>query len=298
MTYRLRDFGSYTVGGRILERTEGQPRSVNFTRSATYTYDPRGHFAVEHAYVQYFLPEDRNPEPPVVLVHGGGMSGSCWETTPDGRRGWLHLLLAQGYEVHVVDNVERGRSGFAPGLWEGEPLLRSMEEAWVLFRIGAKEGFASRTPFEGQKFPFAHFETFARIFVPRWLGTTSLHTSALLAVLQKTGPAIVVCHSQGGEITFDAQAQAPDLFDRIIALEPSGFPQSADSLGDTDVILVAGDYLDTAPHWTDRTKGWTSLATNSANVTLIDDATLTRGNSHMLMMDENSDVLFKVIFGR
>jgi pimeloyl-ACP methyl ester carboxylesterase len=244
------------------------------------------------------VPEGRNAEPPVVLVHGGGMSGSCWETTPDGRPGWLHLLLTQGYEVHVVDNVERGRSGFAPGLWEGEPLLRSMEEAWVLFRIGPKDGFASRTPFEGQKFPVAHFEAFARIFVPRWLGTTSLHTSALLAVLRKTGPAIVVCHSQGGEIAFDAHAQAPKLFDRIVALEPSGFPHTAETLGDMKLTLVTGDFLDTAPHWIRRAERWRSLAANSANVTLMDKATLTRGNSHMLMMDENSDRLFEMLLGQ
>ena len=57
------------------------------------------------------------------------MHGSTWETTPDGRPGWINLLLAQGYEVHVLDNVERGRSGFAPGLWRDDPILRSQEEA-------------------------------------------------------------------------------------------------------------------------------------------------------------------------
>ena len=132
----------------------------------------------------------------------------------------------------------------------------------------------------------------------RWLRTTSLHTSALLAVLKKTGPAIVVCHSQGGEITFDAIAQAPELFDRIIALEPSGFPQDADTLGDTELTLVAGDFLDTAPHWIHRAKGWSSLVANAANVTLINSASLTSGNSHMLMMDENSDILFKELLGK
>lgn len=122
MRYSLRDFGSYTVGGRLYEVTDGEPREVRFTRSASYTYDPRGHRAVEHTYVQYFIPAPARDLPPVVLVHGGGMHGSTWETTPDGRPGWLHHLLDLGREVHVVDLVERGRSGFAPDLWAGAPI--------------------------------------------------------------------------------------------------------------------------------------------------------------------------------
>ena len=224
MNYTLSDFGSYTTGGRVHAITQGAPYEVNFTRQARHLVDPRGHYAIEHAYVQYYVPANRRPGPPVVLVHGGGMSGQCWETTPDGRPGWLHLLLRDGYEVHVMDNVERGRAGFIPGLWEGDPILRSMEEAWSLFRIGPPEGFAARTPFPGQQFPVSAFDTFARSFVPRWLTTTQLQAQALIAVLERTGPAIVICHSQGGEITFDALEEAPRLFASIIALEPSNIP--------------------------------------------------------------------------
>ncbi|SMX31041.1 alpha/beta fold hydrolase [Actibacterium lipolyticum] len=297
MSYRLKDFGSYTAGGRIHAVTKGTPQTVQFTRTASYEVDPRGHFAVEHAYVQYFIPESRNTKPPVVLVHGGGMSGACWETTPDGRPGWLHLLLARGYEVHVIDNVERGRAGFAPGLWGGDPILRSMEEAWVLFRFGPKDGFASRTPFAGQKFPVAHFDAFVRSFTPRWLNTTSLHTAALLAVLRKTGPATVICHSQGGEVTFDAQAQMPELFASIIALEPSGVPQNITLLGGMNVTLVAGDFLDTARHWKQRSEGWASLAAQAANITLVDKAVLPAGHSHMMMMDQNNHTILEMLIG-
>ncbi|MEP4195215.1 MAG: hypothetical protein ABJL99_06195 [Aliishimia sp.] len=298
MSYRLRDFGSYTVGGRIHEVTTGTPQTVQFTRTASYEVDPRGHFAVEHAYVQYFIPEDRNTKPPVVLVHGGGMSGACWETTPDGRPGWLHLLLKRGYEVHVIDNVERGRAGFAPGLWDGNPILRSLEEAWVLFRIGTKDGFATRTPFEGQKFPTEHFDVFARSFAPRWLHTTPLHTTALLAVLRKTGPARIICHSQGGEVTFDAQAQAPELFDDIIALEPSGFPHDTTDWDGTKLTIVTGDFLDTARHWQVRADRWTSLTLTVPNTVLMDKKTLSAGHSHMLMMDKNNDVILEELLGQ
>ena len=294
MAYTLRQFGSYFVGGRVAEVTEGEPRTIQFTRTNSFEYDPKGHFAIEHAYVQFFEPEARNAKPPVVLVHGGGMSGSCWETTPDGRPGWLHLLLDRGYEVHVVDATERGRAGFAPAHFDGTPILRSMEEAWSLFRIGTKENFGLRRPFENQQFPVANFIEFAKCFVPRWLSTTPLQVNALISVLHRTGPAIVICHSQGGEIAFDAFAQEPQLFEAIIALEPSGNPAVGADFTQTPTHIVAGDFLDINQMWKDRRKVWQSLAAVEG-VTFSGPERLGAGNSHMLMMDLNSDHVLDVV---
>jgi len=287
VSYRLRDFGSYIVGGRVHHEQNGAPFTVNFTRSASYEVDPRGHFAIEHGYVQFFVPENRNAAPPMVLVHGGGLSGSCWETTPDGRPGWLHLLVQRGFEVHVLDNVERGRAGFAPDHWEGAPLLRSMEEAWTLFRFGRAEDFANRSPFPHQRFPVARFEAFARSFVPRWLDTTGLQTQVLLDLLDRIGPAHVICHSQGGEVAFDALAREPDAFASIVALEPSGYPSDPDALGVTPICLVTGDYLDINPLWQARHRDWASLST-APNCRLLGPDHFGPGNSHMLMQDHNS----------
>jgi len=297
MTYRLADFGSYTVGGRIHRVTEGAPREISFTRNASFISDPRGHFAVEQAYVQFFVPETRRAAPPVLLVHGGGMTGSCWETTPDGRPGWLHLLLRRGYEVHVMGAVERGRAGFAPGLWDGEPVLRSMEEAWTLFRLGRADGFATLTAFPCQRFPVDAFDRFAHSFVPRWFGTSALQTRALLAALDRIGPALVICHSQGGELAFDALAQAPHLFSALLALEPSGVPDAPEALGTTPITLVTGDYLDTADFWIARNRDWTNLTGTGAAVQRIDTRDLGGGNSHMLMMDNNSEAVLDAALG-
>lgn len=301
MTYRLRDFGSYTVGGREHRVTGGEPCEVKFTRHASYIYDPRGHFAVEHAYVQYYVPEHRNSAPPVILVHGGGMHGSTWETTPDGRPGWINLLVAQGYEVHVIDNVERGRSGFAPGLWDGTPVLRSQEEAWSLFRIGPADGFASRRPFDPGLFPAEAFANLARSLVPRWFTTTPLHVSALVALLHRIGPATVICHSQGGEITFDAQAQVPGLVAGIVALEPSGLPASLEPLVQTPLCLCFGDHLDVSEQWLKLEAAWTTLIDGLQRLGALaiqcsPGKGLGAGNSHMLMMDRNNaDVLAAVM---
>src|SRR3984885_7559527 len=49
---------------------------------------------------------------PVVMVHGGGQSGSNFTGTPDGREGWAQFFLRQGYAVYVVDQVGRGRAAY------------------------------------------------------------------------------------------------------------------------------------------------------------------------------------------
>ncbi|WP_430450105.1 hypothetical protein [Rhodophyticola sp.] len=291
MSYTLRDFGSYTVGGRMHRVMEGEPQEVQFTRTASYTYDPRGHFAVEQTYVQYFIPDRARDLPPVVLVHGGGMHGSTWETTPDGRPGWINLLLDRGREVHVVDMVERGRSGFAPGLWDDAPILRSAEEAWTLFRIGPSDGFVRRRAFEGTQFPVSALDGFLQRIVPRWLSTTQLQTNGVIALIDRLGAASLVCHSQGGEVGFDAFRARPDKVFGILAVEPSAFPPSDVTC---PITLLAGDYLDTAQHWFDRAEGWrdsvAKLRARGVSACFIDTAkTVARGGSHFLMMDRNSD---------
>lgn len=293
MSCTLSDFGSYTVGGRMLAVSEGEPFDIQFTRDSRHRYDPRGTFAVEHAYVQFFVPEPRRRGPPFVLVHGGGMHGSTWETTPDGRDGWLSSLLRKGFEVHVVDNVERGRSGFAPGLWEGAPILRSMEEAWSLFRLGRPENFAHRQAFPGQKFPIDCHEELARRFVPRWLSTSGLHVAALTAVLERTGPAHVICHSQGGEITFDAAAARPDLFCSLIAVEPSAVAENPEPFLSFPTVLPHGDYLDCDQRWVDRLGDWQCMAAQFAEAGVVIDivdtaAAVAPGGSHLLMMDHHN----------
>lgn len=46
---------------------------------------------------------------PIVLVHGGGHTGACYLTTPDGRPGWAPVF-ACGREVFVPDWPGHGRS--------------------------------------------------------------------------------------------------------------------------------------------------------------------------------------------
>ena len=49
---------------------------------------------------------------PVVMIHGAGISGKSWETTPDGRMGFDEYFVRNGHPTYVVDRSFNGRSGF------------------------------------------------------------------------------------------------------------------------------------------------------------------------------------------
>ena len=301
--YALSDFGSYTVGGRNVT-VEGEPqREIWFTATTSYPYDPNGQYAIEHAYVQYFVPSARNRHPPIILLHGGGMSGATWETTPDGRPGWLQLLLNHGFEVHVVDGVERGRAGWCAldGVWPDAPVQRTMEEAWTLFRFGHADGFGARRGFAGQRFPVASLEALARGFVPRWTSTTAAAIAAFGAVLARVGTAIVMCHSQGGQIAFEAGARQPESVAAMVAIEPSGFSEVLQSWVDKDVLMVYGDYQDVGgnvPNLLAKGEAWARAlrdAGGGCDIVHLPSVGVA-GNSHFLMMDDNNgEVLDRVV---
>lgn len=62
-------------------------------------------------FVQYRVPENFNGLS-MVLMHGGGQTGNNFESTPDGRPGWVQFFLRKGFSVYNVDYPCMGRSGF------------------------------------------------------------------------------------------------------------------------------------------------------------------------------------------
>ena len=109
----LRDMGSFFVGGHQTETTEAPVQDWVLTPNGIpVRIDPNGTTQVGQMYVQYFLPAESQGRLPVLFWHGGSLTGATWETTPDGREGWLTYFLRQGWHSYNVDAVERGRSGW------------------------------------------------------------------------------------------------------------------------------------------------------------------------------------------
>ena len=87
-------------------------------------------------YVEYFRPAVEEHNVPIVLFHGGSHTGSCYLSTPDGRKGWAPYLVEQGWVTYIVDWPGHGRSGFSEVL--AAMSLQKVVEAGVelLKRIG------------------------------------------------------------------------------------------------------------------------------------------------------------------
>jgi hypothetical protein len=306
--FSVREIGSFHIGGRT-ETLAGLPtREIVFTPGAPpIRSDPNGEFEVEQMYVQFVRLASPRASVPILMWHGGGLTGVTWETKPDGKPGWQQFFLNAGYDTFVSDGVERGRASWAryPEIYKSEPFFRAKKEGWELFRIGPTyEVGGKREAYEGQRFPVAAFDQFAKQFVPRWATNDAATQKAYDALVQRVCPCIVMVHSQGGNFGFTAALNAPDKVKALIAVEPSGSPDptkvEAAKVKGIPHLFVWGDFIDKVPVWGRIVQGpnrWRdAIQAAGAPVTVIDlPAAGVRGNTHMLMMDDNSDDIAKMI---
>src|SRR5260370_40577995 len=108
----LRDMGSFHVGGRVIEIT-GQPiKEIVFTPGGVPAkVDPNGKYQVEQMYVQYFLPQSRKGKLPLLMWHGGGLSGGTYQSQTDGGQGSLPTFTRKGRGGYNADRQGTRRSG-------------------------------------------------------------------------------------------------------------------------------------------------------------------------------------------
>ncbi len=298
----LRDMGSFHIGGRVVE-ISGRPvqEIVRVPGGPPSRLDPNGRFQVEQMYVQYFLPQNRKGKYPLLLWHGGGLTGASFETTPDGREGWLNMFIRKGWDVYISDAVERGRSGFASlDIWKGEPVFLNATDPFERFRIGAGQGSydpdpAKRRVLPGNQFPVEAYDQFMKQVVPRWLSTDDAIVAAYTELVDKICPCVILFHSQGGAFGFKVAQARPDKVKAIVAVESAGAGQvdRAGALKDTPVLMLFGDNINKDARWTAYHKTDLDYAAavraggGSVDVIELPDQGI-KGNSHMLIMDRNN----------
>ncbi|HEY0223205.1 MAG TPA: esterase [Pseudolabrys sp.] len=305
----LRGMGSFHVGGRIAEVTGKEVRMIVRQPGGPLTkLDPNGKFMVEQMYVQYFLPKDKKGKLPLLMWHGGGLTGVTYESTPDGREGWLNFFIRKGWDVYNSDAVERGRSGFAsPDVWPSEPTFLPYADPFERFRIGQGEGSwnddpAQRKVIPGSQFPVEAYDNYMRQTVPRWLSTDDAVINAYVALVDKVCPCVLLLHSQGGSFGFKVAEKRPDKIKAIVAVESAtaGIVANAPKLINTPVLMIFGDNVDEHPRWA----AFKKIDTDYANAIRAAGGTVDwinlpeigiKGNSHMMMQDRNSDQVAGVI---
>lgn len=303
-TLTLKDQGSFYVGGEIVTIP---------SRVATGTPEP-GIISINHAYVQYQIPADKEYAYPILMVHGGGHTGKTYETTPDGREGWYTSFTRRGFASYVFDDPNRGRACCEPtelhlvrlGLLPPTALpnmnIYTKEAAFATFRFGP----AYPTAYPGLRFPLSAIDQYA----PQWVLTyrdpeeNTKITNAIVAAIDKIGPVILMTHSQSGPLGLAAVLQRADLVKGYVSIEPAGFAipagQSAATLKKVPILTVFGDFIEQSPGSTGwlnsarATAGLVNAAGGDASVLHLPEIGI-KGNSHMMMMDNNNEKIADII---
>ena len=195
-------------------------------------YDSSGERMFGQMYVQFQIPAPVDLERfPIIMVHGGGQQSTCFTGTPDGRLGWADYFLQHGWPVYLVDQPGRGRSPYDDNAY-GD---RDTPD------IGFLEGTFTATA-NSRRWPQAALHTqwpgtgrsgdavFDQFFASQSGGMTdrmlqeTFTTNAVVALLDKIGPAFLLTHSQSGPHGWAVADARPDLVKGVIAVEPNGPP--------------------------------------------------------------------------
>lgn len=252
-------------------------------------------------------------EAPVVLYPGLGLSSVIWMSTPDGREGWAQTLARGGHPTYTYDPVNTGPSGFpVSGFQTTTPPSVSI---WNIDQVWRRWGFGDRPsePYSEVRYPVEQIDQFYASWPPRVASgggggrgggrrgggsneaAAGGDIAALEALLERVGPAVVVPHSMGGQTAFALARRRPELFLALVVVEPVGCPRTADqvsAIADIPFLAVYGDYIESrgqagrleACRETARLIG---EAGGIGDVLSLPDEGI-RGNTHLLMQDDNS----------
>lgn len=216
----------------IVLRTMG---SILFGGSVT-TFEDGDTFHGDHGYAQFFVPQTSRTLP-MVMWHGIGQHGKTYETTPDGREGYMQIMPRNNWSVYIMDQPRRGRAGrtMAAETKSRVPTTLKESAAWDAFRIGVWVPPAPRTTFSGVQFPLDDFsvDQFWRQQTPDTGEEpfTAEHRKFMAKTVgdlfAKIGPGILMTHSNSGQYGWATAMENPDLVKAVIAYEPGAcaFPE-------------------------------------------------------------------------
>jgi pimeloyl-ACP methyl ester carboxylesterase len=184
-----------------------------------------------HLYAEYQIPAKQTHQWPIVMVHGGGQSGTNFTGTADGREGWAQFFLRQGYAVYVVDQPGRGRAAYEADAYgpAGRVNLDNVERRFVAperFTLWPQARFHTQWPGSGTRGDPV-FDQFYASQVPSIQDFTlqqTLNRDALLALLDKIGASILLMHSQSGAFGWPVADARPALVKALLSVEPNGPP--------------------------------------------------------------------------
>ena len=181
-------------------------------------------------YAEYQIPAKQTHRWPLLMIHGLGQSGTNFTGTSDGREGWAQYFLRQGYAVYVIDQPGRGRAAYQSEAYGPltPPDIENVQRRFVAperYELWPQARLHTQWPGKGAPGD-PIFDQFYASQLPSIsaANATIFNRDAIVALLEKIGPAIVMTHSQSGGFGWPVADMRPDLVKAIIAVEPSGPP--------------------------------------------------------------------------
>jgi len=289
--------GSLEAGGTVMEcatNDGGDPNSKRW---------PAGHVVVDNVYSTYQYPVEQKYPYPILFNSGGGHTARVYDTTPDGREGWLSLFLRAGFATYGVDRVNTGRSGTDICTINAVRLGRApiselpainryaFESSWVTFRWGPRFG----EPFADTQFPIEAVDNYYPQTVSTYRGAdqTRKSVAALAALLDKVGPSVLETWSSSGLLGYLAAIERPRLVKGILAVETSidafdNIPlDKLFILAGIPILIVIGDRaqdrVDSSRAFERRMKA----IGGDVTIDVLPEAGI-KGNGHTLMLEKNN----------
>lgn len=192
------------------------------------------HIRCHQMFVEVYEPKEIRCPYPVIFLHGAGQTNVCWLMTPDGRMGWCDYFLKNGFVVCLAEQPARARSAYHPSV-DGPSIYHPVEGLQEHFMD--QNGFWPQTklhtqwPGSAEDWEDETFRQFADSqveYLPSNTVSQKLVLEAGGELLQKTGPAILLTHSQAGPFGWLLADRYPKLVRGIAAVEPSGPPFTRD----------------------------------------------------------------------
>jgi hypothetical protein len=306
----LKEQGMFYVGGDVVHTdwANGPNGLLAFPRS--------GDITVNQMYVTFMVPQIQRGVP-IILMHGGTLSGACYETTPDGRMGWYEYFARKGHAIYLPDQVSRARSGFdatpfnevAAGVRPPSALANffvlTNAFSWQSFRFGPSLG----TAFPDEQFPVEAIDELAKQEIPDQNAEfqqppgINLTPTRLAELGVKIGGAVLVGHSESGFYPELAALQNTAGLRGLISLEPFSCPATTLSkdqiakLAKLPTLVVFGDHIGDVPN---SVGNWPAILADceqyvaeinqaGGHATMLHlPAAGVFGNSHMLFQDKNN----------
>ena len=301
----LEKFGIMYCGGE----------KITYDKSQITFVDERQSHYINQAVVHYMIPKNKTKKYPIVLIPGLCLRASLYLDTPDGREGWAQMFLKQGYEVYIFEEPTGAAAGFNYNSFRPDVETKAFfisfgqEEAWERWGIGL-EG----VKYEDSKFPVDNIEELFKSFTPVYSEKLEIFnkenpfnvnekSDALVDLLDKIGPSIILNHSASGFTGFETARKKGDYVKAIVTIEPVASPVDDNDvkahLIDIPFLAMFGDFYEKRGLQKKYNECMTTAKIISDNGGVGKVISLTdigiKGNSHLMMVDKNNEEVAEII---